>query len=260
MTVQLAWDEAGSGPPVVLLHAFPLSSAMWSRQRAALSDAYRVVTPDQRGFGRSPLGSDEPSLDAAADDVAALLDRLGLDRVVLGGLSMGGYVAMAFARRHPARLRALMLADTKASADPEAGRANRERIAQAVLADPDSTVLVDDVLPALTGTTTKESRPEALAEITALLQAAPPASVAWAQRAMARRPESLDTLRGLSVPALVVVGAEDTLSPVSDAEAMAAALTDSRLEVIPRAGHLTAIETPDELTAVLRRFLDSLPA
>ena len=259
MTVDLAYDEAGAGPAVVLLHAFPLSSAMWARQRAALADSYRVITPDQRGFGRTPLGDGPPSLDTAADDVAALLDRLGLDRVVLGGLSMGGYVAMAFVRRHAERLRGLVLADTKASADPEAGRANRERIAQAVLGDPASSVLVDDVLPALTGTTTKESRPEALAEITALLRAAAPEAVAWAQRAMAARPDSLAALAQVTVPTLVVVGAEDTLSPVADAEAMAAAVPGARLEVLPAAGHLTALETPDELTAVLRRFLDALP-
>src|SRR5579884_846254 len=119
MAVELYHRDAGSGTPVLLLHAFPLSSAMWLAQREALSGDYRVITPDQRGFGGSPLGEDEPSLDAAADDLAALLDGKDLDRVVLGGLSMGGYVAMAFLRRHPQRVAALVLADTRAGADGE---------------------------------------------------------------------------------------------------------------------------------------------
>ena len=114
----ISYNRTGSGEPLVLLHAFPLSSAMWMSQREELAASCRVITPDQRGFGGSPLGDDPPSLDAAADDVAALLDKLGLDRVVLGGLSMGGYVAMSFLRRHGDRVDALVLADSKATADP----------------------------------------------------------------------------------------------------------------------------------------------
>ena len=259
MDVELAYREAGSGLPLVLLHAFPLSSAMWLAQREGLGDRCRVITPDQRGFGGSELGDDEPSLDACADDLARLLDRLELDRVVLGGLSMGGYVAMAFLRRHAARVSALLLADTKATADPEAARANRERIAQAVL-EPESTVLVDDVLPTLIGTTTVASRPLVSGRVRALVQAAPPAAVAWAQRAMAARPDSLDTLRGFAGPALVVVGEEDQLSPVDDARAMADALPAGRLVVLPDAGHLTAVETPEAFTAAVADFLAGLPA
>src|SRR2546423_12564964 len=115
MDVDLYVRASGTGVPLVLLPAFPLNSAMWLAQREALSDICRVITPDFRGFGGSPLGVDEPSLDAFADDVARLLDARELDRVVLGGLSMGGYVAMAFVRRHPDRLRGLVLADTKVS-------------------------------------------------------------------------------------------------------------------------------------------------
>src|SRR5207248_2520981 len=158
----------------------------------ALSCCCRVVTPDLRGFGGSELGDDEPSLDAAADDVAALLDRLELDGVVLGGLSMGGYVVMAFLRRHGERVAGIVLADTKAGAEPAEGRATRERIAAAVLADPASTVLVDEVLPTLVGASTLADRPLIYGRIRALVQSAPPAAVAWAQRAMAARPDSFD--------------------------------------------------------------------
>ena len=173
--VDLHVREAGSGLPVVLLHAFPLSSAMWLEQRNDLGDAFRIITPDLRGFGGSQLGYDEPSLDHMADDVAALLDTLALDRVVLGGLSMGGYVAMAFLRRHGERVAGLLLADTKASADPEAARANRHRIADALDESGTTQVLLDDVLPALLGETTVVERPMIQGRVRALVEDAPPA-------------------------------------------------------------------------------------
>ncbi|MDT7538503.1 MAG: hypothetical protein QOI82_2088 [Actinomycetota bacterium] len=256
--MELAYREAGSGRPLVLLHAFPLSSTMWLEQRDGLASQCRVITPDQRGFGGSALGDDPPSLDAAADDVAELLDRLDLDRVVLGGLSMGGYVAMALLRRHPERVDALVLADTRASADAEAGRANRERIAAAVESDESSTVLVDDVLPPLLGSTTTATRPLVSGRVRGLVQTAPPAAVAWAQRAMAARPDSFDTLRAFDRRTLVVVGAEDVLTPPADAEAMVAALPRGRLVVIPEAGHLTAVETPEAFNAQVTGFLAEL--
>jgi pimeloyl-ACP methyl ester carboxylesterase len=256
--MELAYREAGAGRPLVLLHAFPLSSTMWLEQRDGLASECRVITPDQRGFGGSPLGEDPPSLDAAADDVAELLDRLDLDQVVLGGLSMGGYVAMALLRRHPERIAALILADTKASADPDAAKANRERIAAAVESDESSTVLVDDVLPALLGTTTATTRPLVSGRVRGLVQAAPAPAVAWAQRAMAGRPDSFETLRAFDRPALVIVGQEDVLSPPADAEAMAAALPHGRLVVIPQAGHLTAVETPESFNAQVAGFLAEL--
>ena len=259
MAVALHVRETGSGRAVVLLHAFPLSSAMWLSQRESLSGSCRVVTPDQRGFGGSPLGDDAPSLDAVADDVAALVDSLGLERIVLGGISMGGYVAMAFLRRHADRVAALILADTKATADPPAARANRERIAAAVTADGASTVLVDEVLPTLLGATTAAERPHVTGRVKALVQAAPAPAVAWAQRAMAARPDSFDTLRATPVPTLVVVGAEDTLSPPADARAMADAMTGARLEILPRAGHLSAMECPEEFNAAVLSFLATLP-
>jgi pimeloyl-ACP methyl ester carboxylesterase len=257
--VALHARDTGSGRAVVLLHAFPLSSALWLAPREGLSGSCRVVTPDQRGFGGSPLGDDAPSLDEAADDVAALLDSLALDRVVLGGLSMGGYVAMAFLRRHADRVAALILADTKAGADPPQARANRERIATAVTADESSTVLVDEVLPTLLGETTVAERPLVTGRVKALVQAAPAAAVAWAQRAMAARPDSFDTLRTVSVPTLVLVGAEDTLSAPEDAKAMADAVTGARLEILPRAGHLSALEGPEEFNAAVLTFLETLP-
>jgi pimeloyl-ACP methyl ester carboxylesterase len=258
MTVDLHVREAGTGRPVVLLHAFPLSSAMWLEQRNSLGERYRVITPDQRGFGGSPLGWDEPSLDQVADDVAAMLDARDLDQVVLGGLSMGGYAAMAFLRRHPGRVRALLLADTKATADAPEAAANRERIAARLEADGSADVLVEDVLPSLLGPTTARDRPLVSGRVKGLVEAAPPAAAAWAQRAMAARPDSLDTLRAADVPALVVRGDEDALASRADVDAMVDALPQGRLAVLAGAGHLSAVELPEEFDAVVGQFLDAL--
>ena len=259
MTVDLHVREAGSGLPLVLLHAFPLSSAMWLEQRNDLSDVCRVITPDLRGFGGSQLGWDEPSLDHMADDVAGLLDRMDLPEVVLGGLSMGGYVAMAFLRLHPGRVRALLLADTKAGADPEPARDNRERIAASLVEEDSARVLVEDVLPALVGETTRREQPLVLGRVRALVEAAPPAAAAWAQRAMAARPDSLETLRGLDVPALVVLGEEDELATRADGEAMVEALPQGRLVMIPVAGHLSAVESPAAFSTAARELVSQFP-
>ncbi len=250
--------ESGVGEPLVLLHAFPLNASMWFGQRAGLSDDYRVITPDQRGFGGSQLGAGEPALDLVADDVAAMLDARGVDRAVVGGLSMGGYVAMALLRRHPDRVRALVLADTRAGADPAVVAANRLRIADEVVAAGSARQLAEELLPRLVGTTTRTSRPDVFGRVRALVEAAPPYAVAWAQRAMAARPDSTGTLRAVGVPALVVVGEEDELSPPSEAEAMAELIPDGRLVRIPKAGHLSAVEAPDDFNAAVRAFLTSI--
>lgn len=258
--VQLAHVEEGDGPVAVLLHAFPCDASMWLAQRAGLAAAgWRVVTPDLRGFGGSPLGDDEPSVDAMADDVLALLDRLAIDRCVLGGLSMGGYVTMAILRRRPEIVAGVVLADTKAGADTEQGRVGRERLASRVLADGASgPALREAVLPMLIGPTTVAERPQVVAQVEAYLEAASPAAVAWAQRAMAGRPDSLPTLARTTVPALVLWGEEDALSPRPDAEAMLQALPRGSGVELPAAGHLSALEVPDAVTAALREFIDPL--
>jgi pimeloyl-ACP methyl ester carboxylesterase len=263
MTVALHYTESGEGLPVVLLHAFPMSSAMWANQRTGLAGRCRVITPDQRGFGASPLRGDpaslaKPSLTTAADDLMRVLDKLELQQVVLGGLSMGGYVAMAFLRRHPERVRGLILANTKASADSEDGAANRERIAAEVLAAGSSAPLLDEVFPKLLGASTLADRPQVVQQVREQVEQAPPAAVAWAQRAMAARPDSLDTLRAVTVPALVIAGDEDQLMPTAEADAMAEALPKGRLVRIPGAGHLSAIEDPTAFNAEIDTFLDQL--
>ena len=239
-------EQPGTARPTfVLLHAFPVWSALYDDVRDRLAAAYDLLTPDLPGWGSAPLGDREPSLDVVADDIAGLLDGRGVERAVVGGTSMGGYVAMAFARRHPDRLAGLVLLDTKASADTDAARDNRERIARTALDEGGPRVVVDEVLPALLGETTWQSRPQVVDRVRGWVEQAAPGAVAWAQRAMAARPDSFETLAQARVPALVVVGEEDRLTPPDESRAMHGALQDGELVVVPRAGHLSPVEAPD---------------
>jgi pimeloyl-ACP methyl ester carboxylesterase len=259
--MKLAASSQGTGRPLVLLHAFPLSSAMWADQRDGLSDVATVITPDLRGFGQTPLGDQEPSIDLLAADLAETLAELDLRNVVLGGLSLGGYVLLAALRRADVRerLAGIVLMDTKASADAPQASANRRRIADEVLAR-GTDVLIEEVLPNLLGRTTFDSRPLVVRRVTAQIESAAPASVAWMQRAMAARRRSVDVLSGCTLPALVVVGEQDAITPEADAQDMAAELTDVRVQRLAGAGHLSAMETPEEVNAALRRFLSELDA
>ena len=270
MTVRLAYSEFGasqSGTPVVLVHAFPLSRVMFDEVATSLADRRRVIVPDLRGFGDSPgPGSDEPSVEAMADDVVALLDHLGIRRCVLGGLSLGGYVAMAMMRAYRERIEAVVLMDTKASADTDEGRANRERIAQAVLDH--GTRALRPMLETLLGATTRARRPEVVARVTGWLDEVDPAAVAWAQRAMAARPDSFGTLAEAGaadgerpgVRGFVVVGEEDMVTTHDDALAMAAAFTPhAPVHVIADTGHLSAVENADAVAGALRDVVRHLP-
>ncbi|RFU37069.1 alpha/beta fold hydrolase [Actinomadura logoneensis] len=256
--VQLYARDVGAGMPLVLLHAFPLSSAMWLAQREALAGRFRVVTPDLRGFGGSVLGSDVPSVDAMADDVARMFRTLGVQRAVVGGVSMGGYVAMALCRRHPDVVLGLVLCATRGSADDAGTSAARLAQADRLERDDDVSVLVDELLPHLVGPTTMRQRALVYGRVRGLVQSTPPHAAAWAQRAMAGRPDSFDTLRGVKVPALVMVGGEDALSSEADARAMAEALPNAELLVVPRAGHLVPVEQPDLFNQAVTEFAAAL--
>ncbi len=252
--------ESGTGQPVVLLHAFPMDSSLWAVQRQALAPAgHRVITPDLPGFGGSAPAQEPPSLDVMADAVVELLDRLGIEQAVVGGLSMGGYVTMALLRRHPQRLAAIVLADTKAGADTPDAAANREAVAAAVEAAGTAAGIADGMLANLLGTTTRETRPEVVGTVRRWIGAQPAAGVAWAQRAMAARPDSLADITAFGGPVLVLYGAEDTISPAPDALAMAdaarAGASATTVVEIPAAGHLTAFEAPEAVTRALTGWL-----
>ncbi|NIJ10914.1 pimeloyl-ACP methyl ester carboxylesterase [Saccharomonospora amisosensis] len=235
--------------PLVLLHAYPLDARMWNPVREALAARTRVVTPDQRGLGRTPLPATdrEPSLDDAAVDVVAMLDKLGLDRVVLGGCSMGGYVTMAVLRRAPERVGGLVFIDTRAAADTEQARAERLAVADRAESEGIAGWLADDMLPKLLSEHARSARPELVATVRELIESQRPSGVAWALRAMAARPDSTEALRAADVPALVIVGEQDSLTPPELAGDLADALPRSRLVVIPGAGHLTPMEAPERV-------------
>lgn len=238
----------------MLLHAFPLSREVFRDQAAGLADTARVITPDLRGFGESPYADDQPSLDLMADDVAGLLDRLGIENAVVGGMSMGGYVVMSMLRRHAERIAGVVLIDTKADADEPEARENRERVARAVLET--GPRALRPMLETLLGRTTREHRPDVVEQVTAWLDEVRPESVAWAQRAMAVRPDSFATLASADVPGFVLVGEEDTLATYDEARAMARAFAGTAgVYVIPQAGHLPAVENPGEVTGALRQVL-----
>ncbi|GHF80941.1 pimeloyl-ACP methyl ester carboxylesterase [Amycolatopsis bartoniae] len=235
--------------PLLLLHAFPVDARMWNSVRAPLAAHGRLITPDQRGLGRTPLPDTDraPSLEDAARDVVALLDRLELDRVVLGGCSMGGYVTMAVLRLAPERVGGLVLVDTKATADAPEAAENRERVAARAEAEGVRGWLADSMLPNLLSERTRTTRPDVVETARDLIESQPPSGVAWAARAMAARPDSTDVLAAADVPALVVVGEEDGLTPPEAARAMADALPKAELAVLGGAGHLTPLEAPEAL-------------
>ncbi|MFB9928163.1 alpha/beta fold hydrolase [Amycolatopsis halotolerans] len=229
--------------PLVLLHAFPLDARMWDPVRAPLAERFRVITPDQRGLGRSPLPESEaePDLADAARDVVALLDKLELDQVVLGGCSMGGYLALAVLRLAPERVGGLVLIDTKATADTPEAAQTRLDVANRAEAEGVKDWLADANLPNLLADTASA---DLLARVRELIDAQPPSGVAWAARAMRNRPDSVDLLRETDVPALVIVGERDAITPLDAANTMVEALPDATLAVLPGVGHLTPLEDP----------------
>lgn len=261
--VESAPPGRADGTPVVLLHAFPMDSLLWAPQRKALAAAgHHVVTPDLPGFGGSPLPTAEPSLDVYCDEVVRLLDHMTVQRAIIGGLSMGGYATMALLRRHPDRVAGIILADTKATADPPGAVAVRRAMAEGVLAANGQQDVVDAMLPNLLGATTMASRPQVVAAVRRWVLAQRPAAVAWAQRAMADRPDSLPDLAAFGGPGLILYGSEDVLSPAPEAQAMAGALTAGGSQVtvteIPAVGHLSAVEDPAAVSTALIDWLGAL--
>ena len=244
--------------PLVLLHAFLASSAMWQPLRAALPGTLELITPDFRGAPGVPIGDVQPSLDVLADDVAALLDERGVDRAIMCGLSMGGYVTMALLRRHPERVAGIVLADTKAGADDEKARAGRVRIAEIIEAEGNTRVAVEELYPSYIGGTTKEQRPQAASLVKVMIEDTPPEGAAWWERAMAARPDSLDVLKQTELPALVIVGDEDPIVTPDDVQAMVDAMPHARLLRIPDAGHFSAIETPQTFASALADFVGGI--
>jgi pimeloyl-ACP methyl ester carboxylesterase len=254
----IAHEDAGAGPALLFLHAFPHDSSMWAAQFAAMRDRCRVIALDYPGFGGSVLSAGL-TIDAIADMAAELLDHLGVnDRVVVCGLSMGGYAALAFARLYPQRLRALILADTKAEPDDDAGRAGRDQLIELATHEGVGPVL-DSLLPKLLGATTKSSNSDLVRAVRAIAERQTVDGIVAALKALRDRPDARPGLMHISVPTLVIVGEEDAITPVEQANSLAASIPDARLVPVPRAGHLANLENPDVFNAAAIEFLETLP-
>lgn len=252
----LAYVDQGTGPPVVLVHGFPLDHSMWSNQIEVLSASYRVIVPDLRGFGQSaPASGEKVTMEQFADDLAALADTLSVkEPLVLCGLSMGGYVAFAFWRKYAARLRALILCDTRATADtPEAARA-RLQVADQVVRE-GVPPLADTMRPKLFARTTVRQQPETLKALDRVMLALDPASVAAVNRGMAERRDMTAELSQIGCPTLVIVGQHDAISPPDEMRAIAERIPTAQLVEIPEAGHMTPMEKPAEVNAAILEFL-----
>jgi pimeloyl-ACP methyl ester carboxylesterase len=257
--MRLAFDDNGPGPVVVLIHGFPLDRSMWSHQRASVGAIYRVITPDLRGHGTTAAPDEGYDIDTLADDVLETLDALQLTGpVVLGGLSLGGYVALSIAARFPERIQALLLINTRAAGDtPEAAEA-REALARQVEAAGDARPLVDSILPRLFSRSTFERKPELVARMHDRMVKMPARAVAGTLRGMATRPDRRPLLAGITVPTLVIGGSEDQVVPMAETEAMAEAIPRGTLRVIADAGHLTPVENPHDTSQAILEFLESL--
>lgn len=257
--VWLGYDDSGRGIPLLLLHGFPHDRTVWGPVRHALAGRARCIAPDLRGFGESTTHGPF-SMDQYADDLVALLDRLQLPSVAVAGVSMGGYVAMALWRRHPDRVRALVLCDTRADADDQAGRRRRDELAMLARRE-GARAIAGELLPGMVGRSTRERHPEVVQQLQAVMARQPVAGIVGALQAMRDRPDSRDTLGTISVPTLVLVGEEDVLTPVRDARGMASLLPPDarvRLEVVAEAGHVACLERPSATMHALADFLATL--
>lgn len=253
--VALNVTVAGSGPPLLLVHGFPLDHQMWQAQIEGLADEYQVIAPDLRGFGRSDVTGGTVSMSQMADDLAALVDVLQVpQRVTLAGLSMGGYVAWQFALRHRSRLSRLILCDTRAQADTPEAAAARLSLAQRVLAE-GAAVVAEALLPKLFAPATYTRKPELVAATREVILRTHPEGIAAALRGMAQRPDVRPLLGQIDVPALVLGGEEDAISPPEEMRQIAAALPQGTWVPIPQAGHMVPCEQPQVVNEAIRRFL-----
>ncbi|MEW6126122.1 MAG: alpha/beta fold hydrolase [Acidobacteriota bacterium] len=255
--INLDYRDEGEGTPIIFIHAFALNQTMWDAQVAALKNQYRVITVDLRGFGASDVVQGTSHMEQMAADIHELMRQLAIEKAVLVGLSMGGYVLFAFYREFKEAVQALVFADTRATADTDEARASRLRSAEKAERE-GSAAIADETTPKLLGDTTLASNPELVKRVHAMQAANSPDGIAAAQRGMAARCDSTDLLSQIDCPTLVIVGTEDKLTPPAEAELIQRGIPHSTLRVIERSGHLANLETPEEFNRELLDFIESL--
>ena len=254
---EIVYWVLGDGSPVVLLHPFPANHEFWLPVAEALGTRYRVVLPDLRGHGESDVGEGPATMEKHADDIAHVMDDADVGRAPLVGVSIGGYALFEFWRRHRGRVAALGLCNTKAPADGPEARAGRLQAANDVL-DRGTEPFFESMIQRVMAKTTREMRPDLVDGALRMMRQMSPEDVAQVQRGMASRPDSIETLKTINVPTLLVTGDEDILTGVNEAELMRRHIAGSQLRVIPKAGHYAPWEQPQDVAKVLRQFLDSL--
>src|ERR1041385_5445952 len=250
----LVYTDSGLGRPVVLIHGYPFNRSLWAEQEIVLSTSYRVIAPDLRGFGDSDAVPGTATMNAMAQDVALLLNHLGIARATICGLSMGGYVALAFYKQLPSRVRALVLADTRASSDTDDAKQTRFQQAEKALSE-GMAGIADAMLPKLLTPETVSKRPEIVKRVRDMMLKTKPEGAAAALRGMAERDDQTSLLSKITVPTLILVGAEDAITPVADSEKMNQLIAGSRLVVLENAGHVSNLERTDEFNQALLEFL-----
>jgi pimeloyl-ACP methyl ester carboxylesterase len=256
MTVR--YEDLGRGLPVVLLHAFPFDRAMWEPQCEPIAAAgFRVLAPDLPEFGETTPGSEVFAIERSADVIADLLDEIGIEKAVIGGLSMGGYIAMAFARRHPQRLLALILADTKAAPDDAEAKAGRDRLI-ANVKDGGTTAAAEALLPKLFSPTTLDRQPEVMELARAIILRQRAAAIIAALYALRDRPDAAPGLAAVTVPTLVLVGEDDAVTPPLAAARIAGSIRGAELVHVPSSGHLSNLENPAAFNSAVISFLSKL--
>ncbi len=252
---QLFYEVAGNGPDVVLLHPFPLNHSFWRPVAEQLGTRYRLIMPDLRAHGDSELGEGPATMEKLAADLAALCREERITKGFFVGVSIGGYTLFEFWRRHREHVAALVLANTRASAESSESRTNRLALADKVLRE-GSAGFIEEMLPKLLSPVTLSNRPDIVEAARRMMQKMSPQDIAGVQQGMAARPDSIPTLKAISVPTLIIVGEDEA---TAEAELMWQQISGSRLQVITNAGHYAALEQSEEFAHLLRSFLGGLP-
>ena len=254
---EIFYEVLSDGPPVVLLHPFPVHHEFWLPAAQSLLTPYRLILPDLRGHGESSLGDGPATMAKHATDIARVMDDAGIRRAAFAGVSIGGYALFEFLRRYRDRVSALILCNTKAQADsPEARNARLKSAAEVM--ERGTEPFFESMIPKLLGDTIRNTRPDLVDGALRMMRKMSAEDVAMVQQGMAERPDSVATLKTIAVPMLIVTGEEDVLSGLAEAELMRQNIAGSQVKIIPRAGHYAAWERPEAVGQVLREFFDSV--